>query len=61
MLYSDYWGALACHSGDMGFESLFMGDFPKSVMQLEKNMEGYRIFSIMLNLQRKLVMMIFTF
>ena len=37
MLYSDYWGALACHSGDMGFESLFMGDFPKSVMQLEKH------------------------
>jgi|TARA_B110000263_G_scaffold249823_1_gene268730 hypothetical protein len=37
MLYGDHWGALACHSGDMGFDSLFLGDFPKSVTHLEKH------------------------
>ena len=37
MLYSEHWGVLACHSGDLGFESLFMGDFPKSVTHLEKH------------------------
>ena len=43
MLYGDYWGALACHSGDMGFDSLFMGDFPKSLTHLEKyeGIEGF--------------------
>ncbi len=37
MLYGNHWGALACHSGDMGFDSLFLGDFPKSVTHLEKH------------------------
>ena len=43
MLYGEHWGALACHSGDMGFDSLFMGDFPKSVTHLEKHggIEGF--------------------
>lgn len=27
--YAEYWGAVACHSGDMGFDRLFGGDFPK--------------------------------
>ena len=43
MLYGEHWGALACHSGDMGFDSLIMGDFPKSVTHLEKHggIEGF--------------------
>jgi enterochelin esterase-like enzyme len=26
---ADAWGAVACHSGDMGFRMCYMGDFPK--------------------------------
>ncbi len=37
MLYGNEWGAIACHSGDMGFDSLFLGDFPKTVTHLEKH------------------------
>ena len=43
MLYSKQWGAIACHSGDMGFDRLFAGDFPKALMSLEKHdgLEGF--------------------
>ncbi|MDE0953660.1 MAG: alpha/beta hydrolase-fold protein [Candidatus Poseidoniales archaeon] len=43
MLYGDEWGAVACHSGDMGFDSLFLGDFPKTLVHLEKHggLEGF--------------------
>ena len=43
MLYSKQWGAIACHSGDMGFDRLFAGDFPKALMALEKHdgLEGF--------------------
>lgn len=37
MLYADVWGAIAVHSGDMGWDRLFMGDFPKAVTALEKH------------------------
>ena len=37
MLYGAEWGAIACHSGDMGFDSLFLGDFPKTLTHLEKH------------------------
>jgi hypothetical protein len=37
MLYAKEWGAVACHSGDMGFDSLFLGDFPKTLVHLEKH------------------------
>jgi hypothetical protein len=36
MLHPEHWGAIACHSGDMGFDRLFAGDFPKALMALEK-------------------------
>lgn len=36
MLESDYWGAVACHSGDMAFEWCYLADFPKTVMHLAK-------------------------
>ena len=36
MLNGNRWGAVACHSGDMGFDRLFLGDLPKALMQLEK-------------------------
>jgi S-formylglutathione hydrolase FrmB len=29
LLHADTWGAVACHSGDMGFLMCYMGDFPK--------------------------------
>lgn len=34
MLYSDYWGAIACHSGDMAFDLAYLSDFPKTLMHL---------------------------
>ncbi len=37
MLYADTWGAIAVHSGDMGWDRLFMGDFPKAVTSIEKH------------------------
>lgn len=36
MLFPDTWGAFACHSGDMGWDRLFYGDFPKAVTAVEK-------------------------
>jgi poly(3-hydroxybutyrate) depolymerase len=34
MRRSDVWAAAACHSGDMGFELLFGGDFPNTLRAL---------------------------
>jgi hypothetical protein len=28
LLYPDFWAAAACHSGDMGFELMFLSEFP---------------------------------
>ena len=28
MRHAEHWGALACHSGDMGFDQLYLRDFP---------------------------------
>jgi enterochelin esterase-like enzyme len=36
LLYPDFWSAAACHSGDMGFELLFMGEFPKFLRTIER-------------------------
>ena len=33
--YAQHWGAVACHSGDMGFDRLFLGDFPKILNRLD--------------------------
>jgi S-formylglutathione hydrolase FrmB len=43
MLYADHWGAIACHSGDMGFPELFLGEFPKSLTHMNKygGLEGF--------------------
>jgi S-formylglutathione hydrolase FrmB len=27
--HADSWGAIACHSGDMGFETIYLRDFPR--------------------------------
>jgi len=43
MLHADIWGAIAVHSGDMGWDRLFLGDFPKAVAALEKH-GGYAGF-----------------
>ncbi|HIG40767.1 MAG: alpha/beta hydrolase-fold protein [bacterium] len=37
MLYADYWGAVACHSGDMAFDLAYRGDFPNTVMHLARH------------------------
>jgi len=36
MRYGDAWGAVACHSGDMGFDRVYAVDFPKVVAALER-------------------------
>ena len=36
MRYANSWGAIACHSGDMGFDRLFIGDFPDVLNVLTK-------------------------
>ena len=37
MRHADVWAAAACHSGDMGFELLFAGDFPSTLRVLAKH------------------------
>jgi enterochelin esterase-like enzyme len=34
---ADAWGAVACHSGDMGFRMCYMGDFPKLLYTLAEH------------------------
>lgn len=34
LLYADFWAAAACHSGDMGFELMFLPEFPKLLRAL---------------------------
>ena len=36
LLHADFWSAAAVHSGDMGFELLFLPDFPKVLRALAK-------------------------
>jgi enterochelin esterase-like enzyme len=42
LLYSDFWAAAACHSGDMGFELLNMPDMPRTLRALAKEEGGIR-------------------
>ena len=41
--YAKHWGAVASHSGDIGFDRLFMGDFPK-VLNVLNAKDGIRGF-----------------
>lgn len=34
MLHGDRWGGVACHSGDIGFETAFLSDWPKVLATL---------------------------
>jgi enterochelin esterase-like enzyme len=36
LLYSDFWSAAACHSGDMGFELLNLPDLPRALRAIAK-------------------------
>lgn len=36
MLHSEYWGAIACHSGDMAFELCYLSDFPRTLMHIAR-------------------------
>jgi enterochelin esterase-like enzyme len=35
LLYPHFWAALACHSGDMGFEQVFLPEFPNALRALD--------------------------
>ena len=35
--HADSWGAVACHSGDMGFEAAYLKDFPKVLGMLDRH------------------------
>ena len=37
MLKADYWSAIAVHSGDVGFDRIYWGEFPKTVGILNKH------------------------
>jgi len=41
--YAEHWGAVACHSGDMGFDRIFLGDFPKilNTLNIHHGIEGF--------------------
>jgi enterochelin esterase-like enzyme len=34
LLYPEFWAAAACHSGDMGFELMFLSEFPRLLRAL---------------------------
>lgn len=34
--YADHWNAAACHSGDIGFDLVYRGDFPRTLNQLAR-------------------------
>ncbi|HKD20449.1 MAG TPA: alpha/beta hydrolase-fold protein [Rhizomicrobium sp.] len=36
LLSPDFWSAAACHSGDMGFEHCYLGEFPRLLRALAK-------------------------
>jgi enterochelin esterase-like enzyme len=36
LLYPDFWSAAACHSGDMAFELVYLGEFPRLLRALAK-------------------------
>jgi enterochelin esterase-like enzyme len=36
LLYPDFWGAAACHSGDMAFELAYLPEFPRLLRKLAK-------------------------
>ena len=54
MLYVDYWGAIACHSGDMAFDLVYKGDMPKTAMHLGAFGGNIRAFLDRLGEKRKL-------
>ena len=35
MCHADYWGAIACHSGDMAFDLVYRNDFANTIMALD--------------------------
>src|SRR4029453_16919496 len=35
--HGDFWAAIACHSGDMGFELCYLNDVPKVLNELAKH------------------------
>jgi enterochelin esterase-like enzyme len=42
MLHADFWSAAACHSGDMGWELLYLADMPRTLRALAKEGGGIR-------------------
>jgi hypothetical protein len=42
LLYSDFWAASACHSGDMGFELMYLPEMPTVLRALAKEQNSIR-------------------
>lgn len=54
LLYADYWGAIACHSGDMGFEWVYQRDFPELLVQLSQYDQSIPKFMSHLQSEKKM-------
>ena len=44
LLYSDFWSAAACHSGDMAFELVYLCDMPATLRHLSKYSDSIETF-----------------
>jgi enterochelin esterase-like enzyme len=44
MLYPETWSAIACHSGDMGFEMAYLPDMPKALRAIAKSENSIQNF-----------------
>jgi len=54
LLYADSWGAIACHSGDMGFELVYQRDLPEMLVQLAKYDHSISAFMDHLRSEKKM-------
>jgi S-formylglutathione hydrolase FrmB len=44
LCHGEHWGAVACHSGDMGFEWCYLTEFPKTLAIIARHGGGYGDF-----------------
>ncbi|MBV1876295.1 MAG: hypothetical protein KUG79_01515 [Pseudomonadales bacterium] len=44
MLYPESWGAIACHSGDMAFELVYLSDFPDVARHLQRHQNDISLY-----------------
>jgi enterochelin esterase-like enzyme len=53
MVHADSWGAIACHSGDMGFDRCYLAEMPGVLMRLASHESGVAGFMDKLKSGRK--------